>query len=290
MEKCSLCPRRCGVDRSVKTGFCGMGESPRIARAALHFWEEPCISGVRGSGAVFFSGCTLRCAFCQNYDISHLGRGKDVSVQRLADIFRMLESQGAHNVNLVTGTPFVPQILSALEIYRPAIPIVWNTGGYETLETLKRLEGAVDVYLPDLKHVSPRLSRLCAGAPDYFDVASAALAEMCRQTGPAVYDGDGMMQKGVIVRHLILPGCTADSMKALGFIASALPPGTPVSLMRQYTPSPHCAIPGLDRRVTDQEYRRVLHHFQALGLSGFTQEKESADCAYTPSFDLTGVE
>ena len=290
MSVCTLCPRQCGVDRSVKTGFCGMGEQPRIARAALHFWEEPCISGTRGSGAIFFSGCTLRCAFCQNYDISHLGHGKEITVQRLADIFRMLRDQGAHNINLVTGTPFVPAILSALERYHPGIPILWNTGGYETLETLRMLEGAVDIYLPDLKHVSPRLSRLCAGAPDYFDAASAAIAAMCRQTGPAVYDADGMMRKGVIVRHLILPGCTGDSMKALDFIASALPPGTPVSLMRQYTPSPHCAIPGLDRRVTDQEYRRVLAHFEALGLSGYTQEKESADCAYTPPFDLTGVE
>ncbi len=290
MGKCTLCPRRCGVDRSKKTGFCGMGETPRIARAALHFWEEPCISGVRGSGAIFFSGCTLRCAFCQNFEISHLGNGKDVSIPRLADIFRMLTDQGAHNINLVTATPFVPAVLSALEIYRPPIPIVWNTGGYETLETLKTLEGAVDIYLPDLKHVSPRLSKLCAGAPDYFDAASAALREMCRQTGPAVYDHAGMMQKGVVVRHLILPGCTGDSMKALDFIASELPPGTPVSLMRQYTPSPHCTIPGLDRRLTDQEYRRVLDHFLVLGLTGYTQEKESADSAYTPPFDLTGVE
>ncbi len=289
MAICTLCPRQCGIDRSVKKGFCGMGESPRVARAALHFWEEPCISGSRGSGTVFFSGCTLRCAFCQNYEISHLGRGKEITVRRLADIFSMLEDQGAHNINLVTATPFVPVILQALELRKPGIPIVWNTGGYETVETLKMLEGIVDIYLPDLKHVSPRLSKLCAGAPDYFEVASRAIQEMCRQTCPAQYNENGIMQKGVIVRHLILPGCTVDSCKALDFIADNLPPGTPVSLMRQYTPSPFCKIPGLDRKITDAEYSRVLDHFQALNLTGYTQEKESADAAYTPPFDLTGV-
>ena len=289
MSSCTLCPRQCGADRSVRPGFCGVGERPRVARAALHFWEEPCISGTKGSGTVFFSGCTLRCAFCQNYEISHLAQGKEIDLRRLAEIFRMLEEQGAHNINLVTATPFVPAILDALALYRPAIPIVWNTGGYETVETLKMLEGAVDIYLPDLKHVSPRLSKLCAGAPDYFEAASSAIQEMCRQTGPAVYGENGMMQKGVIVRHLILPGCTVDSCKVLDFIAENLPPGTPVSLMRQYTPSPWCKIPGLDRRITDAEYNRVLEHFEALGLTGYTQEKESADAAYTPPFDLTGV-
>ena len=287
--KCTLCPRRCGVDRSERTGFCGLGEKPRVARAALHFWEEPCISGTRGSGTVFFSGCTLRCAFCQNYEISHEGFGREISIQRLADIFRMLRDQGAHNINLVTATPFAPAVLDALALYHPGIPIVWNTGGYETPETLELLQGVVDIYLPDLKHVSPRLGKLCAGAPDYFDAASQAILEMCRQTGPAEYDAEGMMRRGVIVRHLILPGCTGDSCRALDFIAQELPKGTPVSLMRQYTPSPHCQIPGLDRRITDAEYARVLDHFEALGLTGYTQEKESADSAYTPPFDLTGV-
>jgi putative pyruvate formate lyase activating enzyme len=238
---------------------------------------------------VFFSGCTLRCAFCQNYEISHLGNGKEITARRLSEIFRRLEDQGAHNINLVTATPFVPAVLEALSLYRPRVPVVWNTGGYETVETLRMLEGAVDIYLPDLKHVSPRLSKLCAGAPDYFEIASQAIAEMCRQTGTAVSDENGIMQKGVIVRHLILPGCTMDSRKALDFIAENLPQGTPVSLMRQYTPSSYCAIPGLDRRITDAEYSRVLEHFRALGLTGYTQEKESADSAYTPPFDLTGV-
>ena len=289
MNPCTLCPRRCGADRSVRPGFCGMGPLPRVARAALHFWEEPCISGKRGSGAVFFSGCTLRCAFCQNYEISHLGQGKEITVRRLADIFRALEDQGAHNINLVTATPFAPAVLDALSLYRPHIPIVWNTSGYETVETLRMLKGAVDIYLPDLKHVSPRLGALCAKAPDYFDVSSRAIMEMCDQIGEYQYGEDGMLKRGVIIRHLILPGCTMDSCRALDFIAENLPKGTLVSLMRQYTPSPHCEIKGLDRRVTDQEYERVLAHFEALGLSGFTQEKEAADASYTPPFDLTGV-
>ena len=289
MSICTLCPRNCGVDRSEKRGFCGVGESPRLARAALHFWEEPCISGTRGSGTVFFSGCTLGCVFCQNYLISHEAWGKDISVRRLADIFRMLEDQGAHNINLVTATPFVPAILAALELYRPSLPIVWNSGGYEKVETLKLLEGVVDIYLPDLKHVSPRLSKLCAGAADYFDVASVALREMCRQTGSPVYDDEGMMRRGTIVRHLILPGCTMDSCRVLDFIAESLPPRTPVSLMRQYTPVPQCTVKGLDRPITDQEYQRVLARFEALGLKGYTQEKESSDSGYTPAFDLTGV-
>lgn len=289
MAICTLCPRRCGVDRSAKRGFCGMGEMPRVARAALHFWEENCISGKRGSGAVFFSGCTLRCCYCQNWPISHEGAGKEITPRRLSEIFRMLEDQGAHNINLVTGTPFVPAILNALDIYRPNIPILWNSGGYETLETLTMLEGAIDIYLPDLKHVSPRLSRLCAGAEDYFEIASQAIREMCRQTGQAAYDENGMMLRGVIVRHLILPGCTVDSCRVLDFIAASLPAGTPVSLMRQYTPIPQCEVPGLDRRITDREYGRVLAHFEMLGLSGFVQEKAAADRAFTPEFDLTGV-
>ncbi|MDD6682352.1 MAG: radical SAM protein [Clostridiales bacterium] len=285
---CHLCPRECGVDRSVKKGYCGMGENPRLARAALHFWEEPCISGTQGSGTVFFSGCTLRCAYCQNYSISHQGEGKEISVSRLADIFRMLEDQGAHNINLVTATPFIPAVLSALEMYRPAIPIVWNSGGYEKEETIKRLEGAVDIYLPDFKHFSPRLAKLCAGAPDYFDHAAAAIAQMRRQTGPALYDEKGIMKKGTLIRHLILPGCTMDSCRVLRYIAENIP-DTPVSLMRQYSPVPWCDIPGLDRKITDQEYDRVLACYQELGLFGYTQEKESATTAYTPAFDLTGV-
>mgnify|MGYP003291191947 FL=1 len=289
MTQCTLCPRKCRVNRSETTGFCGMGNTPKLARAALHFWEEPCISGTRGSGALFFSGCTLRCCYCQNHSLSHEGHGKEISVERLAEIFQSLYEQGAHNLNFVTGTPFVPQILEALAIYKPPIPIVWNCGGYESLDTLKMLEGTVDIYLPDIKHVSPRLSALCAKAPDYFEVASAALSEMCRQTGTPIYDDSGIMQKGTLIRHLILPGCTQDSMQVLNFIAEKLPKGTPVALMRQYTPQPFCTVKGLDRPITDTEYHRVLNHFEMLGLSGYTQEKTSSDTAFTPAFDFTGV-
>lgn len=287
--ECTLCPRKCGVNRREKWGYCQMGELPKVARAALHFWEEPCISGTRGSGAIFFSGCTLRCAYCQNYPISHGGQGQEITPQRLSEIFRSLYAQGAHNLNLVTGTQFIPAILEAFSLYKPPIPIVWNCGGYESVETLKQLDGIVDVYLPDLKHVSSRLSALCAQAPDYFAVASAAIREMCRQAGAAVYDDEGLMQRGVLIRHLILPGCTGDSCKALDFIAEQLPSGVPVSLMRQYSPEPWCQVKGLDRRVTDAEYQRVLSHYQALGLSGYTQEADSATAAYTPAFDGTGV-
>lgn len=289
MTQCTLCPRKCRVNRSETTGFCGMGNTPKLARAALHFWEEPCISGTRGSGALFFSGCTLRCCYCQNHSLSHEGHGKEISVERLAEIFQSLYEQGAHNLNFVTGTPFVPQILEALAIYKPPIPIVWNCGGYESLDTLKMLEGTVDIYLPDIKHVSSRLSALCAKAPDYFEVASAALSEMCRQTGTPIYDDSGIMQKGTLIRHLILPGCTQDSMQVLNFIAEKLPKGTPVALMRQYTPQPFCTVKGLDRPITDTEYHRVLNHFEMLGLSGYTQEKTSSDTAFTPAFDFTGV-
>ena len=231
----------------------------------------------------------MRCAYCQNIAISHGGFGRTVTVQRLSDIFKSLVDQGAHNINLVTATPYVPAILDALNLYRPPVPIVFNSGGYETIETLRMLRGAVDIYLPDLKHVSPRLSALCAKAPDYFEVASAAITEMCAQTGMPVYDADGLMQRGTIVRHLILPGCTGDSLRVLDFIHDHLPEGTPVSLMRQYSPIPECKIKGLDRRITDREYERVLAHLTALHLDGYMQEKSSAKSEYTPPFDLTGV-
>ncbi len=288
---CNLCPRRCDAVRTSETGegYCRAGTAPRIARAALHYWEEPCISGTRGSGTVFFSHCTLGCKYCQNYSISHDGYGKTVTVQRLADIFRELCDQGAHNINLVTGTPYWPAIREALDIYRPPVPVVWNTGGYERPETIRSMKGYVDIFLPDLKHVSPRLSALCAEAPDYFDYASEALKTMCEQAGPPQYDDDGMMLSGVLIRHLILPGCTADSIRVLDFIAEELPEGIPVSLMRQYTPVQECTIPGLQRRITDREYQRVYDHMQMLGLDGFVQEKTSAEREYTPPFDLTGV-
>ena len=287
-EMCALCPRMCRVNRYEQRGFCRMGAEVKAARAALHMWEEPCISGTRGSGTVFFSGCTLKCAFCQNAPISHDGFGFPVSEDRLCDMFRALIDAGAHNLNIVTGTPFAPVIVRALERVKPAVPVVWNTGGYERVETLKMLEGVVDIYLPDLKHVSPRLSKLCVQAEDYFDVASRALCEMHRQVGENVYDEDGMLQKGMIVRHLILPGCTRDAMQVLDFVKAHMP-RVPVSIMRQYTPQERCKIKGLDRRITDEEYGRVMDYAAEIGILGFSQEAESASSSYTPPFDGTGV-
>lgn len=291
MEECRLCPRLCGAAREKQSGrgFCRMGTEAVVARAAPHFWEEPCLSGIYGCGAVFFSGCTLRCCYCQNYEISHLNKGKRLTAGELADVFARLEDEGVHTIELVTGTHFIPAILEALSIYRPRLPLVWNTSGYETENSLKMLEGAIDVYLPDLKHVSPRLSKMLAGAEDYFDAASRAIGEMCRQTGPAVLNTEGILTRGTLVRHLVLPGCTGDSLKVLDFIKNDLPEGTLLSLMRQYTPQPFCTVKGMDRRVRDSEYRRVLAYAEELGLTGYMQDKRSAQREYTPDFDLTGV-
>ncbi len=282
---CTLCPRMCRANRAVSQGFCRLGEHMLIARIAPHLWEEPPISGKKGTGAVFFSGCTLRCAYCQNGEISHRNAGKVFTPAALSDALKRLTDQGVHTISFITGTPFVPMILDTLYRWRPPVPLVWNTSGYETVETLRMLEGVMDVYLPDLKHYSPRISRLCAEAPDYFDVASRAIREMCRQTGPVCCNDQGIMEHGVLIRHLILPGLTGESMKLLTWIRDNLPPDTPVSLMRQYIPCNHVAIPGLDRRVTEKEYRRVLDHMLALGLPGFLQEPDSADRDFIPVFN-----
>lgn len=291
MNACHLCPRDCGAQRGEEagSGYCGMGTLATVARAAPHFWEEPCVSGIYGCGAVFFSGCTLHCIYCQNYAISRLNQGRSLSARALADVFMRLEDEGIHTIELVTGTQYVPAILEALSLYRPRLPLIWNTSGYETTETLRMLEGVIDVYLPDLKHVSSRLSALCAGAPDYFRYAAPAIKEMCRQTGPAQYDFGGIITRGTLVRHLVLPGCTGDSLRVLDFIHDELPKGTPVSLMRQYTPQPQCTIPPLDRRVTEKEYARVLDYLEQLGLDGYSQDRHAAEGAFTPDFDLTGV-
>ena len=220
---CVLCPRRCGADRSLKPGFCGLGEEMLIARIAPHLWEEPPVSGTCGTGAVFFSGCTLRCVYCQNGDISHRNEGRPFTPRELSDALKRLTDLGVHTLSFITGTPFVPRILEALELWRPPLPLVWNTSGYETVETLRRLEDVIDVYLPDLKHFSQRAGKVCAGAPDYFTAASAALKEMCRQTGTPVYDEDGIMRRGTLVRHLILPGFTSESLRLLTWIRDELP-------------------------------------------------------------------
>ena len=288
---CTLCPRNCGAERTAESGagVCRMGTQPKIARAALHMWEEPCISGTRGSGAVFFSGCGLRCVFCQNEAISQQGEGKIVTPQRLADIFRELEAQGAHNINLVTAAHFVPAVLEAMNLYRPNIPIVYNSSGYESVETLRMLSGVVDIYLPDYKYIDPTMAAMLSGARDYPDVAFAAIAEMIRQTGAPVYDENGMMQRGTLIRHLVLPGLTGDSMKILTRIRDEFP-GIPVSLMGQYTPCGRAlSISGMDRKIKKKEYARVLAYMEAVGLNGYRQELGSADGAFIPAFDGTGV-
>ena len=287
---CSDCPRRCGARRGeTGNGFCGMGAEPVLARAALHFDEEPVISGTRGAGTVFFSGCSLKCVFCQNYEISHGGFGKRVSVDRLREIYFELIDQGAQNIDLVNPTHFTRAILESLEGGLP-VPVVWNSGGYDTVETIRALDGKVQVYLPDLKYMRARSSGRYSGAADYFQSASAAIREMLKQVGPVVLDESGAIQSGVIVRHLILPGCADESMAILDWIAENLP-GAWVSLMAQYLPFGEVeGVDELNRRLTQEEYDRVCDHQLERGLEdGFVQELSSSDEKYIPKFDLTGV-
>ena len=290
MDGCILCPRQCGVDRTERTGYCGSGSLPKVARAAKHHWEEPCISGTEGSGTVFFSGCTLGCVFCQNREISRGGTGREVTVEHLADIFKRLEGQGVHNLNLVTPTHFTPQILQALELSKPTVPVVMNCGGYERVETLRQWEGKVKVYLPDLKYFSPELSAKYSAAPDYFAVASKAIMEMHRQQPQLVWEGD-LLKSGLIIRHLVLPGCMKDSLKVLDFLDKNLPKDSfLLSLMSQYTPTENCKqFPEINRRVTTYEYRKVADRAAELGFSGFAQDRRSAKEEYTPPFNLEGV-
>lgn len=274
-----------------------MGEAPRLARAALHQWEEPCISGdpddsgQTGSGTVFFSGCVMRCVFCQNHDVSAGGFGKDVTVERLADIFIELQQRGAYNINLVSPTPFVPQIIRALDIAKPrlTIPVVYNTGGYERVETLRALEGYVDIYLPDVKYYSDELAVELSQAPHYFETAMNAVAEMVRQTGSPAFSGD-MLKKGVIVRHLVLPYHYRDSVEVIKRVGERFGNHVLFSLMSQYTPFWKAKdIPRLNRRITTFEYRKALDAVYEAGLEGFMQERSSAREEYTPDFDLSGI-
>lgn len=289
--KCYLCPRRCGVDRSLETGACRMGETPVIARAALHFWEEPCISGERGSGAVFFSGCALRCAFCQNGKISHGGFGKEVSAGRLREIYKELIAAGAHNINLVNPTHFVPAVLSSLEGGLP-VPVVYNSGGYERVETLRMLEGRVQIWLPDLKYSDDALARRYSAAPGYFETAKAAVREMFSQSGPYRMDGDGLLQSGVVIRHLVLPGQLENSKRVIDWVADTFKPGEVLfSLMSQYLPLGRAAdFPEIDRELTEREQEEIERYLFESGIEdGFVQERSAADRRYIPEFDLTGV-
>ena len=283
--RCTICPRVCDAERPG--GFCGMGELPVVSRAAPHFWEEPCISGERGSGAVFFAGCNLRCVFCQNYDISALRRGKEITVERLREIFEDLIAQGAHNINLVSPTPYIESIIELLSEYKPSVPIVYNTGGYEKAETLRRLEGIVDIYLPDLKYIDGEKSKKYSCAENYAGYAIPAIHEMVRQTGKPQFDENGIMLKGTIVRHLILPQNTKNSIKVLQTLQSEFGDSVLVSLMAQYIPMGRAAdYPEIDRRITKREYEKVLEEYEILGLDGFVQERSSATQAFVPNWNL----
>lgn len=288
---CMLCPRKCGVDRAAgQRGFCGMPAHPVAARAAGHYWEEPVISGEYGSGAVFFSGCTLRCQFCQNYEISTRKHGFPVDSRRLREIFEKLIAEGHHNINLVTPTHFLPDVLPALEPRLP-VPVVYNCGGYERVETLRALEGKVDVWLPDMKYSDPRLAKALSAAPDYVETAKAAILEMYRQTGPCVIE-KGLLKQGVLIRHLILPGQIDNSVGVLEWIADSFPKGAVlVSLMSQYIPmGPAARIPPFDRRITPEEYDTVLSWLYLLGLDdGFIQGPEAASLEYVPEFNGEGI-
>ena len=291
LERCELCPRRCGVDRTKgERGFCGAGDVIRIARAAPHFWEEPPISGTRGSGTVFFSHCTLGCVYCQNGPISHGGAGWEVTPERFREICDELIGKGVHNINLVTPTHYLPLILLALSGL--PVPVVMNSGGYERAETLRELEGKIRIYLPDFKYALPELAEEYSAAADYPETALGAIREMIRQTGKPVFDGEGLLQSGVIVRHLILPNGVKNSVRALEILADAFPKGSfLLSLMSQYTPAGGAReIRRLSRRVTPSEYGRVLRRMEELGFEeGFTQELSSAAEEYVPPFDGTGV-
>ena len=287
--KCMLCPRLCGVERAAgKTGFCGAPALPVVARAARHDWEEPCISGSRGSGAVFFSGCNLGCVYCQNREISRSIRGKPLDAPALRELFARLRDSGVHNINLVTATPYADVIAEALEV-PPGIPVVWNCGGYERVETLRMLEGKIDVYLPDMKYADDHLAKELSGAGDYYEAADAAIREMVRQTGPCRFDAEGLLQRGVLVRHLVLPGFLANSKDVLEWFADAFPKGAAMlSLMAQYTPN---GFGGPERRLREEEWREVTDYLYMLGIrSGYVQELSSAEGEYVPSFDGTGVE
>lgn len=288
--KCVLCPRMCGVEREKCVGFCQSNNNVKIARAALHAWEEPCISGENGSGTVFFSGCTLKCVFCQNYVLSHENSGKEISVERLAEIFLELQEKGAHNINLVTPTHFVLQIIEALKMAKAnglSIPVVYNSSGYERAETIDLLKGYVDIYLPDFKYFSNELAKKYSGANGYFEVAASALKRMFEQVGMPVFDEAGMMKSGIVVRHLVLPGYVEDSKKVIRYLYETYGDDVYLSIMNQYTPLSHVEkFPEINRKVTEKEYNEVVDFAIELGVeNAFIQEGDTAKESFIPDFE-----
>lgn len=293
-SSCSLCPRNCQVNRtSGQVGYCGMTATIQVARAALHMWEEPCISGTNGSGTVFFTGCNLKCVFCQNHAIAIGSKGKAIAPEQLAELFLMLQEKGAHNINLVTPSHYIPGIARALDIAKIrglTLPIVYNTSGYDSAKALGLLDGLIDIYLPDFKYVSGELSKRYSHAPDYFEIAKLSLAEMFRQVGRPLFDND-LMKKGIIVRHLLLPGCVEDSKAVIRYLYETYGEHIFISIMNQYTPLPHvAAYPELNRKVTQAEYDELVDFAIDLGVEqGFIQEGDTAQESFIPEFDFTGL-
>lgn len=289
---CNQCPRRCGAERTEAAGggYCRQPSLPVVARAGLHLWEEPVISGTRGTGTVFFSGCTLGCVFCQNEVISHKDFGKVIDLERLAEIFRELEDQGAHSIDLVSPTPFAHLLPAAIEKSGVSIPFVWNSGGYDTVETVRAMAPYIQIWLPDLKYLSPGRALRYSGAADYPGAAQAAIREMFAQAGSCVVE-DGLLKKGVLIRHLLLPGGLTEAKAAMDWVAETFPPGAVLfSLMGQYLPLGRAAeYPEIDRTLRSSELRHAAEYMEALGLSGFTQDAAAASDSYIPAFDLTGV-
>ena len=287
---CMLCPRKCGADRITHMGACNAPILPYIAKASLHMWEEPFISGKRGSGTIFFCGCNMKCVFCQNYDISTGIVGKQYDAQGIADIMLRLQDKGAHNINLVSPAPFVPVIMDAVMLakkQRLSLPIVYNTNAYETVETLKKLDGLVDIYLPDLKYTDSVISKKYSGTEDYFEYAALAINEMYRQCGMLILDGEGIAKKGIAIRHLVLPGSVDETRRVLDYISEHFPKDISLSLMSQYVPFYRAAeYPPLDRPLLKKEYKRAIEYGFSLGLTNIlTQQMSSATAEYTPVFD-----
>ena len=295
LKSCKLCPRNCKVDRlNNKIGFCKATDKLKVARAALHFWEEPCISGEKGSGTVFFSNCTLKCVFCQNNDISECSAGKEISIERLSDIFLELQHKGALNINLVTPTHYVPQIIEGLKIAKNKglnLPIIYNSSGYENIETLRYLKGYIDVYLPDLKYFSNKYSLKYSNAKDYFNFAIKAIDEMVKQVGDIQFDKNGIIKKGVIVRQLLLPGLLFDSKKILDYLHKTYDDKIYISIMNQYTPLAHVEnYPEINKKISEKYYNTIIDYAISIGIqNAFIQEEGTAKESFIPAFDYEGV-
>ena len=286
--ECRLCPHKCGIykDKTTQGGICKVSTRIKVARIAPHYWEEPSVSGTNGSGAIFFSGCTLKCIYCQNFEISAENKGVEITPAILAEEYKKLEAAGVHNIDLISATQFLPEILRSFEIYKPKVPIVYNCGGYERVETLKSLDGVVDIYLPDFKYSDNALALEYSGAENYVETATAAIGEMLRQKGSLKLDENGIAQKGVLVRHLVLPSHTKNSIGVINILKENFGDSITLSLMGQYIPHGKALNhPKLSRKITKREYEKVLDHLIDCGLDGYAQELKSADESYIPQWD-----